>query len=489
MSKSYRAELYYEKKKIGSYPFRVIPPKEAEPAEIKVAVLARDVTNDWQPVDATENFQPTDTVYLAVRADVGLQTWIQTMWYVDKKLDVKGTRSLTYKENRSDAKMSFSFIPEGGWPPGQHEVVITLNDEQTVRRRFTVDKARPKKIASTKQAIPVPPIKDPKTAKEFNQRGEWHFEAGRYDEALADFSRALKLAPGTAEFMSNRGWVYYQQDDPETAMLEFDEAIEQDPTFVLAYWGRAAVRSGEGEWDAAIKDYSQAIRNSSDKRELAELYTERGDTNHSAGNVRKALRDFERATQKDPDYAQAHGSRANVLLEEEAFDEALKAITNAIKLDGELHNLLGDIYTAQENLEPSLAAYTAAINCDDENAMMRMRSSIAIEAFRTGSSRTWTKQPRICARRLPWSRTTMICSTNWPSSITARAVSARPLSNSARRSDWTTAIHSIGLTAAMPIIKWATMTTRLAISRRAWHSTKMRMPTRCEVERMNAWAN
>ncbi len=177
--------------------------------------------------------------------------------------------------------------------------------------------------------------------------------------------------------MSNRGWVYYQQDDPETAMLEFDEAIEQDPTFVLAYWGRAAVRSGEGEWDAAIKDYSQAIRNSSDKRELAELYTERGDTNHSAGNVRKALRDFERATQKDPDYAQAHGSRANVLLEEEAFDEALKAITNAIKLDGELHNLLGDIYTAQENLEPSLAAYTAAINCDDENAIFYRNRGIS----------------------------------------------------------------------------------------------------------------
>ncbi len=287
--------------------------------------------------------------------------------------------------------------------------------------------------------------------------------------------------------MSNRGWVYYQQDDPETAMLEFDEAIEQDPTFVLAYWGRAAVRSGEGEWDAAIKDYSQAIRNSSDKRELAELYTERGDTNHSAGNVRKALRDFERATQKDPDYAQAHGSRGNVLLEEEAFDEALKAVTNAIKLDGddgELHNLLGDIYTAQENLEPSLAAYTAAINCDDENAIFYRNRGISHRQLENLDQAA--KDLRKAASLEPDNDDLF----NELALVYYRAaVSARPLSNSARRSDWTTAIHSIGLTAAMPIIKWATMTKRLAISRRAWHSTKMRMPTRCEVERMNAWAN
>jgi len=69
--------------------------------------------------------------------DLGLATWLEAEWFVSGQLDEAGTRSLTLEENTENAGFAFSFIPEGGWPAGEHWVILTVNNEEIGRYSFT----------------------------------------------------------------------------------------------------------------------------------------------------------------------------------------------------------------------------------------------------------------------------------------------------------------------------------------------------------------
>lgn len=52
-------------------------------------------------------------------------------------MDDAGTRSLTAQENLQDVGFAFSYLPEGGWPVGEHWVVLIMNDREVGRYPFT----------------------------------------------------------------------------------------------------------------------------------------------------------------------------------------------------------------------------------------------------------------------------------------------------------------------------------------------------------------
>ena len=51
----------------------------------------------------------------------------------------------------------------------------------------------------------------------------------RYDEALADFSRAIELDPGNAWAIASRGETYRLMGRYDEALADFNRAIELDP--------------------------------------------------------------------------------------------------------------------------------------------------------------------------------------------------------------------------------------------------------------------
>jgi hypothetical protein len=134
----YRAEVFYGDQSLGSYPFRVIPPSEAIPTQITNVTLARDTDESYNPIDPTSTFAPADVVYLVGRGDLGIATWLQAGWYVSGQLDEAGTSSLSLEENASDVGFAFSYVPEGGWPVGEHFVVLTVNGEEIGSYTFSI---------------------------------------------------------------------------------------------------------------------------------------------------------------------------------------------------------------------------------------------------------------------------------------------------------------------------------------------------------------
>lgn len=174
---------------------------------------------------------------------------------------------------------------------------------------------------------------DPKTPDQYIQRGENHYEAGRMDEALADFTATLKLDPNNGYAMSSRGWIFYEKGDQETALAEFNDAISADRTMLYAYRGRATVLSDMGEYERAVDDYTYAIKNSTDKEDTTDFYNDRGLAYHNLNDYENALADFDRAIGVDPKNAWAHCNRGVMLTELERCQEALEAFNTAIETD------------------------------------------------------------------------------------------------------------------------------------------------------------
>jgi hypothetical protein len=138
ISEAYRADVTYDGEFIDSYTFSVAPPADAIPAVIQEVTLARDVDDDYNPVQPTTTFAPDEEVFLVGRGDIGVYTWLRVTWYVDGELDEEGTRRFTATENKEDVGFFFSHLPEGNWPEGEHEVVLTVNDEEIGRYAFTI---------------------------------------------------------------------------------------------------------------------------------------------------------------------------------------------------------------------------------------------------------------------------------------------------------------------------------------------------------------
>ena len=133
-----RAELTWNGKSIGAYPFRISPPEGAIPSSITSVKLAKGVDDSFIPQNETREFVSNEKVFLVGSGKFGIESRFWVDWYVSGKLDDAGTKSFTMTENKEKLPFSFSFLPAGGWPAGKHEVVIMLDGKEAVREKFTI---------------------------------------------------------------------------------------------------------------------------------------------------------------------------------------------------------------------------------------------------------------------------------------------------------------------------------------------------------------
>ena len=132
--------------------------------------------------------------------------------------------------------------------------------------------------------------------------GALHVSDGAFDEAIADFSKAIESNPTNANAIFNRASVYRAKGDFEKSIAGFDTYILLNPTNAMAFENRASDFAGLGEFDKAIKDWSEGLRlNPNDATALAM----RGFCYNNEQRFNDALKDYYRAIQIDPTNASA----------------------------------------------------------------------------------------------------------------------------------------------------------------------------------------
>lgn len=91
-------------------------------------------------------------------------------------------------------------------------------------------------------------------------RGKAQLDGEKWDEALADYSNALKCNPSLAPAYVSRGFVWQIKGDLKQAVADYDEMIRREPQFSPAFRLRASALQMQGNWRGAIPDLQSFIR-------------------------------------------------------------------------------------------------------------------------------------------------------------------------------------------------------------------------------------
>jgi tetratricopeptide (TPR) repeat protein len=115
---------------------------------------------------------------------------------------------------------------------------------------------------------------------------------GKWDEAIAEFNKAIEINPRYAKLYDSRGYVYFVMSDFDNAISDSSKAIEINPNYANAYATRAGAYYFLLQYDEAISDNTRAIE--LDPMD-ATNYINRGNVYDDKGDTEKACSDWKRA--------------------------------------------------------------------------------------------------------------------------------------------------------------------------------------------------
>ena len=113
----------------------------------------------------------------------------------------------------------------------------------------------PANIASLTDVV----VRNPNDPQAFNVRGAVFGQAGKNEEALADFNKAISLDPNYAQAYANRALVYRHTRRLDLALADYNKAVAIDAGYAAAYLGRGLVHRQKGQLIQALQDFNKAI--------------------------------------------------------------------------------------------------------------------------------------------------------------------------------------------------------------------------------------
>jgi tetratricopeptide (TPR) repeat protein len=189
-------------------------------------------------------------------------------------------------------------------------------------------------------------------------------QQGQYDEAIAEYSKAIEFNPGYTNLYYYRGRVYYETEQWELAIADFSKAIELSSEYDNAYCCRGLVYYETEQWDLAIADFSKAIELDA---EYTSAYYDRGLVYYETEHWDLAIADFSKAIELDSGFANAYHYRGLVYFETEQWDLAIADFSKAIDLDpgfAYAYGCRGIVYFETEQWDLAIADFSKAIELD-----------------------------------------------------------------------------------------------------------------------------
>jgi len=103
-------------------------------------------------------------------------------------------------------------------------------------------------------------FKDFKDADFYISSGLAYGLGQKYDQAIADFTRALSIDPDNAEAYNNKGLYLTEKGVVDSAMVCFDKAISLKKEFHQAFYNKGNAYAKTGNYTAAITQYQESLK-------------------------------------------------------------------------------------------------------------------------------------------------------------------------------------------------------------------------------------
>jgi tetratricopeptide (TPR) repeat protein len=185
-------------------------------------------------------------------------------------------------------------------------------------------------IALTTRAFPQEDI--PEVARSLMEEGDRAREAGRLDDALAKYRKAIEAAPQLASAYANAGAILFQQQKVEEAYKLFARGVEQAPSDRTLLSNAAAAAQQLGKSSEALGFIDRALEKN--PRDAA-LHALRGTILRSLKRDPDAVAALQEATRLAPNEPRHHFSLGNALYATGKKDDAIEEYRKAIALDGD----------------------------------------------------------------------------------------------------------------------------------------------------------
>ena len=145
---------------------------------------------------------------------------------------------------------------------------------------------------------------NPQDANAYLVRSVGYARLGEYERAIEDIDRASAMSPDVG-YKGFRDWIIRLRGDS----AEYDQAIADDPDDPENWHLRGLYYSEREEYGRAVDDYTKALELVTGDGNAAEIYSDRGLAWARLGDDERAMADFDRAIDANPNLAEAWYNR------------------------------------------------------------------------------------------------------------------------------------------------------------------------------------
>ncbi|OUL19911.1 serine/threonine protein kinase [Nostoc sp. T09] len=219
---------------------------------------------------------------------------------------------------------------------------------------------------------------NPQNALAYNRRGDAFYRLGDYQKAQSDSSKAIQLNPQDANAYYDRGFSDYELGKYKEAIADYTKAIQLNGKNPYNYYGRGLARAKLKDYKGAMTDFSKAI---AFKPKYSEAYLQRGILYRRLRNKQAAIQNFDTAIEMNPNDAQAYYQRGLTQFAYNQNQAAIQDYNRAIDLNPkyiEAYLNRADVYSDMgKNLEAT----------EDYNQVLQLNPKLSIAYIHRGMHR------------------------------------------------------------------------------------------------------
>jgi tetratricopeptide (TPR) repeat protein len=166
---------------------------------------------------------------------------------------------------------------------------------------------------------------------------------GRLDEAMSQYSEALRLKSDASEVHNNLANVLAARGQVDEAIVHYLKALRLEPDYDKAHNNLGNALAGEGKVEEAINHYSEAIRINPD---YAGAHYNLGNALAAQGSVDEAIKHYFEALRIWPDWAGAHNNLGFALEKRGRLEEAISHYKKALRIKPDYAKAKGNLERA-----------------------------------------------------------------------------------------------------------------------------------------------
>jgi tetratricopeptide (TPR) repeat protein len=139
---------------------------------------------------------------------------------------------------------------DSGLAKGDELAEIQTLNGRALRDRHELDKA----LEALTASIALNP-----TPAAYSLRGTVYYDKGSWEQAISDYSEAIRLDATNGEAFNNRAWTYYRTGRSEKALTDADAAVRLLGKQSYVWDTRGHIHAALGNREAAISDFRAAL--------------------------------------------------------------------------------------------------------------------------------------------------------------------------------------------------------------------------------------